>query len=92
MSVADKARLLYGPYITDENLSVLEGLDAPDQEYFWTKLYYQVRRDMGKLALVEIEERVKADLDGVEQVESAMPFDAAEASVGAGAWFRRGAV
>lgn len=58
MDVVATSKLMYEQFLDDEDRAKVEEMDVPDQAYFWTMLYYEVPRHMGKSMLREMERDV----------------------------------
>lgn len=60
MSVADEAKRLYEQYVPKDDLERINALSYPDQVYFWTVLYYEMPRRIGRAVLGDMERDVAA--------------------------------
>lgn len=90
-SVVEKARRALWPYLDDEDRRKVEAMDAPDQAYFWTLLWYQVRSDLERSALDSLEGAIRKNIrdTGLKPLpESATPFRDAEDMISVHSWFK----
>lgn len=58
MNVVEESKRLYWPFLDDDDRAKVEALDVPDQAYFWTYLYYELPRQIGRTVLKEMERDV----------------------------------
>lgn len=58
MGIAEQAEAMYRQYMDDDDLAIVESLDAPDRAYFWSRLYYEIPRRMNRQMLEEMERSV----------------------------------
>ena len=86
---AAKARQAFSPYMDKQDIDTIEAMDYSDQVYVWESMWYTIRRDLAKDALRDLERAVKAKV-GDDVIDSATPFDDADASISAHGWFGRG--
>lgn len=59
MDVVTESKKLYEQFLDESEMAKVNALSVPDQAYFWTMLYYEIPRQLGKDVLRDMEKSVK---------------------------------
>lgn len=62
------SRQMYGGILEPETIEKIESLDVGDQAYFWTWLYYHIRRRNGRKWLEDLERVAKSRVTEIDEL------------------------
>ena len=78
MGVVEDSRALYERYLDDEDRAKLADMTEGDRAYFWTLLYYELPRHMGRSFLDGLWEQIERRESRHGSQADANPMGAAE--------------
>lgn len=93
MGIVERSRALYWRFLDNESRLEVEAMDEGDSAYFWTKLYYEMERHLGRsvLSAMEDDARRRVAMEGATEPDP-LPFKAVEGSMSPASWFTRPSV
>lgn len=83
MDVVAESKKLYSQFLDEADTQMVESMDVPDQAYFWTMLYYEMPRRLGRSMLRDMEGDVRL---GRQLLRTAIRTDRARAKSLDGIW------
>ena len=81
MGVVEDSRALYERYLDDGDRAKLDDMTEGDRAYFWTLLYYEMPRHMGRSFLDGLWKQIGERDNGIRSPEVPFPLDVAEESI-----------